>query len=84
MQFDLLYFTLANNLKIMAIKKTTTEVDNRDLIKAQLDEIERDWAWLSRKTEIPYATIYSCFVQRLFKLSEENLKIINDVLGTDF
>lgn len=68
----------------MAIKKTMVEVDNRDLIKEELDKIERDWSWLSRKTEIPYATIYSCFVQRLFKLSEKNLKLINEVLGTNF
>lgn len=66
----------------MATKKEVIE-DVRDLIAAHLKEIERDWAWLSRKTDIPYATIYSCFVQRLFKVSEDNLKIINNILETD-
>lgn len=65
----------------MATKKIT---DVRDVIADYLKEIERDWAWLSRKTEIPYGTIYACFVQRDFRLSEDNLKKINNVLETDF
>lgn len=68
----------------MGTKKEVAETDVRDLIKSHIDTIERDWAWLARKTEIPYATIYSCFVQRLFKPSEKNLKVINEILGTDF
>jgi len=68
----------------MANKKAVAEADRRDVIKDYLKEIERDWAWLARKTDIPYATIYSCFVQRLFKVSDENLEKINEVLGTDF
>lgn len=68
----------------MANKKALAEMDKRDVIKDHLKEIERDWAWLARKTDIPYATIYSCFVQRLFKVSDDNLEKINEVLGTDF
>lgn len=68
----------------MASKKAVIERDKRDLIRDHLEEIERDWAWLSRKTDIPYATIYSCFVQRLFKVSEDNLDKINELFGTDF
>lgn len=68
----------------MGSKKEAVIIDNRDLVKAKLEEIERDWAWLSRKTEIPYPTIYSCFVLRHFKASEENLNKINEVLETDF
>lgn len=67
----------------MASKKVA-DTDVRDIIKIHLEEIERDWAWLARKTDIPYATIYSCFVQRLFKVSDENLEKINTALGTDF
>lgn len=66
----------------MAAKKSVIEVDNRDLILQHLKEIERDLAWLSRKTEIAYGTLYSCFTHRLFKISEDNLKKINNVLGT--
>lgn len=68
----------------MEENKETVDIDNRDVIKEHLASIERDWAWLARKTEIPYATIYSCFVQRNFKVSEDNLKTINTVLGTSF
>lgn len=68
----------------MASKKIAAEADLRDTIKDHLSEIERDWAWLSRKTGISYATIYSCFVQRLFKVSDENLEKINTALGTSF
>ncbi len=68
----------------MANKKSVAEVDRRDVITDHLKEIERDWAWLARKTDIPYATIYSCFVQRLFKVSDDNLEKINEVLETDF
>jgi hypothetical protein len=75
---------LPYNLKNMEEKKETVDIDNRDIIADHLKSIERDWAWLSRKTEIPYATIYSCFVQRNFKVSEDNLKLINTVLETSF
>lgn len=69
----------------MAVEnKTEEEVDVRDLIKDHIEKDERDWAWLQRKTGIPYPTIYSCFVQRLFKVSDDNLKKINEVLGTEF
>lgn len=64
--------------------KQAIEIDNRDLVMGHLKEIERDLGWLSKKTDIPYPTLYSCFVQRLFKINEENLKTINEVLGTTF
>lgn len=65
-------------------KKEIIEADNRQLIVEYLEEIERDLAWLGRKTGVPYGTLYSCFSQRLFKVSDENLKKINEVLGTNF
>lgn len=65
----------------MATKKVS---DIRDVIAEHIKEIERDWSWLSRKTEIPYGTIYACFVQKDFRLSQGNLDKINEVLETDF
>jgi predicted transcriptional regulator len=68
----------------MSTENLITEVDNRDIITEHLKGIERDLAWLQRKTDIPYATLYSCFVQRLFKVSKKNLRKINKALETDF
>ena len=67
-----------------AIKSKKEEIDVRDSIQDYLKNEERDLAWLQRKTQISYGTLYSCFVQRLFKLNDENLKKINDALGVDF
>ncbi len=53
-------------------------------IADHLKKDERDWAWLSRKTDIPYATLYSIFVQKNFKLNQERLNLINIALDTDF
>jgi len=66
----------------MAKKESVQDV--RDLIQEKLKQEERSLAWLSRKTEIPYATLYTNFVHRLFQVSSENLDKINKVLDTDF
>lgn len=66
----------------MATKQPVLEI--RDEIKEHLKSIERDWAWLSRKTEIPYATIYSIFEQRTFNLNQDRLDLINNTLETNF
>ncbi len=58
------------------------EIDVRDTILSHLKEDERDLAWLARKTDIPYATLYSIFIQRTFNLNEERLEKINEILGT--
>lgn len=68
----------------MAAKKEDTLIDVRDKIIAELKRVERTTKWLSRKTDIPYGTLYSCFTHRLFQLSEDNLKKINNALGTNF
>ena len=50
----------------------------KDEILLYLEQEERPLAWLSRKTEIPYPTLYSIFIQRIMNLSDTNLaKIIN-------
>jgi hypothetical protein len=56
----------------------------KDLILLHLEAEERPLAWLSRKTEIPYPTLYSIFVQRIMNLSDKNLAKINEAMETDF
>jgi hypothetical protein len=56
----------------------------KDEILLYLEQEERPLAWLSRKTEIPYPTLYSIFTQRIMNLSDKNLATINRVLDTDF
>lgn len=62
----------------------TKQIDVRDTIMDYLKEIERDLAWLSRKLDIPYGTLYSTFVHKIIKLSQEKLDRINLLLETDF
>jgi len=56
--------------------------DNRDSVQLKLSELERDLAWLSRKANIPYGTLYYCLVRKQFKISEQNLVKINEALNT--
>ena len=56
----------------------------KDQILLFLEAEERPLAWLSRKTEIPYPTLYSIFIQRIMNLSDKNLAKINKALDTDF
>ena len=66
------------------MEKEIMEIDVRDKIVQHLKDDDRSLLWLHEKTKIPYGTIYSCLTQRLFKLSEENLNKISEVLGVDF
>lgn len=59
-------------------------LDIRDEILNKLKEIERPLSWLSKKTEIPYPTLYSVFKQRIFNLSDENKQKINKALDTNY
>ncbi len=56
----------------------------KDLILLELEQQERPLAWLSRKTEIKYGTLYGILIHRIIILSDDNLAKINKVLGTDF
>lgn len=56
----------------------------KDLILLELERQERPLAWLSRKTEIKYGTLYGILIHRIIILSDDNLAKINKVLGTDF
>lgn len=51
-----------------------------DYIKAD----ERDLAWLSRKTDIPYQTLYAIFIQNIQSLNQERLNLINIACKTNF
>lgn len=56
----------------------------KDEILLHLEKEERNMAWLARKTDIPYGSLYSILVHRIMALTEDHLKKINEVLGTDF
>jgi hypothetical protein len=56
----------------------------KDEILLYLETEERNLAWLSRKTEIPYGSLYSIFIHRIMVLSDSNLAKINRSLNTDF
>lgn len=58
--------------------------DIRDLILQELEKQERRIAWLVKKTDIPYGTLYASLIQRTCQVSAENLEKINNVLKTDF
>ena len=60
------------------------EKEPRQVIWDYLKEIERDLGWIAKKTDIPYATLYSIFVQKTFNLNKERLEKINEVLETNF
>lgn len=64
---------------------TTKKIaDVSDRILDKLEELERNMMWLSKKTEIPYNSLYSLLVRKDYDMSQENLKKINAVLETDF
>ncbi len=58
--------------------------DIRVAIVRRLKSNGQSYSWLSKKTKIPYDTLYACLKKRLFTLSDVNLKKINDTLETDF
>jgi len=69
---------------VLQSKKFMKNSNVKDEILLYLEQDERPLAWLSRKTEIPYPTCYSIFIQRIMNLSDKNLATINKVLDTDF
>jgi hypothetical protein len=62
----------------------STKSDIRVDIKEWLDANERTLGWLSTKTGYNYHTLYSIFIQKTVKLSEDKLLSINTLLGTKF
>lgn len=62
---------------------TKQEIDVRDAIMEHIKADDRNLAWLCTKTGINYNTAYSTFVQKIINLTDEKLKTINELLGTD-
>ena len=58
--------------------------DVRDKILDHLKNDDRTLKWVSDKTEIPYSSLYSIFIQKIFNLNQERLDLINTLLGTKF
>jgi predicted transcriptional regulator len=56
----------------------------KDLILLHLEQEERPLAWLARKSEIPYGTLYGILIHRVMKFSDDNLEKVNKAMGTDF
>ncbi len=66
------------------MQKLKSKKDVRDLIMDKMNNEGRVLTWLERATGIPYDTLYACLKKKLFNLSEDNLKKINEALETDF
>lgn len=66
------------NFKIMK------EQNFSQLVNEELKKQERNYRWLSKKTGIPYSTLYSIFVHKIFSASPEKVDLINKALNTNF
>ncbi len=66
------------------IEKVENPVTINDRIINWLFDEERDLAWLNRKTDIPYGTLYGIFVQGTMEITQERLNLINHALKTEF
>lgn len=60
------------------------DIDARDRIVRYLKSDGRNLSWLSIKTNIPYRTLYSILTLKDRTLSDENRRIINKTLKTNF
>ena len=56
----------------------------KDKILLHLEKEERNMAWLARKTDIPYGSLYSILVHRIMVLTDDHLNKINETMETDF
>ena len=63
---------------------TIPKLTCKQKILKHLEFDERDLAWLSRKTDIPYGTVYGIFVQNTMDLNQERLNLINIACDTKF
>jgi hypothetical protein len=62
----------------------TTIIDYRDLINDHLKKNDRNYKWLEKHTKIPYGSIYSTLAQKVMHFDANRMKLINNLLGTDF
>jgi predicted transcriptional regulator len=61
-----------------------TKLTDKQKILKHLEFEDLTLAWLSRKTDIPYGTLYSIFVENRIPLTQERLNLINIALKTKF
>lgn len=66
----------------MATKKI--KEDTRDLIIEHLHGMERNLAWLVKKTKLSYGHLYAVLVKKERDLTDENKDTINKILSTNF
>lgn len=71
------HYFVGQTIYTMAEKET---LDVRVIVMDKLAKMERSLRWLHKKTDIPYSTLYSIFVQKIYTPSDENLTKINKVL----
>lgn len=64
--------------------ETIQKLTCKEKIINHLEAEERDLAWLSRKTDLPYSTLYGIFVQKIMELNQERLTCINIACKTEF
>lgn len=60
------------------------KTDSAEAIDVWLKKEERGIKWLQKKTNIPYATLYSIIVKKERVLSDKNRKLINSALKTNY
>ena len=54
------------------------EKDYRHDIMESLEKADRNLNWLSKKTSIPYSTLYSIFVHKIYNLTEEQKELLEE------
>lgn len=58
--------------------------DAREKIMDHLRADDRNLAWLSEKSGIPYSTLYFILMRKERKLTDKKRKLINETLNTAF
>lgn len=64
----------------MAAKRLTAQ----QKILQHLKDEYLNLAWLQKKTDIPYGTLYSIFVENRIPLTQERLNLINAACNKDW
>lgn len=66
------------------IKKGIKKLNCKQKILKHLEFEFLTLAWLSKKTEIPYGTMYSIFIEDRIPLTQARLDLINNACKTNF
>lgn len=76
-------FTFVKNILKME-NETVTKLTIEQKIIQYIKSDDRDLKWLSKRTDIPYGTLYGMLVQKTVKFTQERLNLINHALSTSF